>query len=1000
MLFVGAGIGRNAFDSTGAEAPDGRQLAKELVSRFSIDLQGEDPDLSKIAQLVELRKGRPELDAFLAKRLADLEPDENVLWLFSRQWKAIFTTNYDSVIERAYARQKNPVQTPVPIGSTADLVDFNPLFEVPVYHLHGGLFFGARPFALITETDYATFREHRRMLFEILKTSYATNPILYVGYSHRDPNWLQVTTELSEEYQPSKPPTSYRVAPSTPEIDVEIMASRGVETIHADLAEFRESVIASLGDITVDPGRLTELEETIPADLRDAFATSPAAVARLLNSWIYLNQERFTDAPPNIGEFLAGDHANWPLIAQGKPFERDLEEEVFDDLLDFATSTAPGTSTHILLGPAGYGVSTLLMVLAARLVRDRAGAVFVHRRGSALAEGDIEFASGLFDGPVFLFVDNGADHATSLSDAVGRLRDAKATAALVVGERLNEWRQLPSRLSGQEHGLDLLSEGEISRLLDYLDANSALGRLADLSQELRVTAIRERHKQELLVAMKEATEGIGFASIIEDEYRGVASEFSRKLYAVVCSFYRLRVMVRDQVIAKIMGVPLTEVYERSRDETEGVIVWEPIDEANGVYAARARHRVIAEIVWQRGPTASEREDLLLSAMDALNLNYGSDARAFEQLVRSDDAVDGIGSFEGKVQFFESAVRKDPRSPYVHQHFARMLRRESRYDLALAEIDRGLGIDPDARVLHHTKGLILTDLALSTDSDEVRRRWLAKGEECLRGTVSLAPRDEYVYQALALLYLGWARRVDDDTESAEYAARAEEVISSGLRRARNLERLWVVSAEVARFLGDNPASLEALERAALATETGTIGRYLLARRYRQLGRFEDAADVVRVVVENSPDEFRACVEYALALRSLGRGYRECIAVLRLGDLYGDRDPRYIAVLGGMLFMSGEFSEAQQLFSRARTQGFSYQEETRVAFVPEADGETVRLNGEVKVVKPGYAFIQAAGYPDFFCPGSKFGSLRMRPGLAISFTPAFTAKGQIALDVELA
>ena len=43
---------------------------------------------------------------------------------------------------------------------------------------------------------------------------------------------------------------------------------------------------------------------------------------------------------------------------------------------------------------------------------------------------------------------------------------------------------------------------------------------------------------------------------------------------------------------------------------------------------------------------------------------------------------------------------------------------------------------------------------------------------------------------------------------------------------------------------------------------------------------------------------------------------------------------------------------------------------------------------------YTLDALAGYPDFFCPGSKFGEVVMREGLRVSFTPAFTGRGPIA------
>src|SRR6202035_4114809 len=87
-----------------SSAPDGGTLAKELAAHFGIDVS-DAPDLAKVAQIVEIRKGgRAELETFIKRRLTDLEPDEIFSWLTTIRWRAIFTTNYDGVIERAYAK--------------------------------------------------------------------------------------------------------------------------------------------------------------------------------------------------------------------------------------------------------------------------------------------------------------------------------------------------------------------------------------------------------------------------------------------------------------------------------------------------------------------------------------------------------------------------------------------------------------------------------------------------------------------------------------------------------------------------------------------------------------------------------------------------------------------------------------------------------------------------------------------------------------------------------
>ena len=115
-----------------------------------------------------------------------------------------------------------------------------------------------------------------------------------------------------------------------------------------------------------------------------------------------------------------------------------------------------------------------------------------------------------------------------------------------------------------------------------------------------MSAIKAKHNKELLVALREATEGRAFDAIIEDEYRSIGSADGRRLYAAVSAFYRLPAPTPVyQVVARTLGRNLANLYDGIGDETEGVVEFELIDEAIGMYAARTRHHTIAHIVWER-----------------------------------------------------------------------------------------------------------------------------------------------------------------------------------------------------------------------------------------------------------------------------------------------------------------------------------------------------------------------------------------------------------------
>ena len=144
----------------------------------------------------------------------------------------------------------------------------------------------------------------------------------------------------------------------------------------------------------------------------------------------------------------------------------------------------------------------------------------------------------------------------------------------------------------------------------------------------------------------------------------------------------------------------------------------------------------------------------------MNLNYLSDAKAFRSFYRSDVFVDSIGILEDKINFFENACRKDPESPYIRQHYSRMLLREGKLDLALSEVETALNFDNNIPIIHHTKGRILSKMAYEAESKDIGIRRLAQAENNFKKIIAIKSRDSYCYQSLAELYLNWARKCNN------------------------------------------------------------------------------------------------------------------------------------------------------------------------------------------------------------------------------------------------
>jgi tetratricopeptide (TPR) repeat protein len=998
VLFIGSGIGHYMVDASGETMPDGAELARRLAAKLNLDI-ADGSSLGKVAQLAEIRVGRGRTVRAISQLFQGYEPNEDIRWLFSLTWKAIYTTNYDSYIERCYELSSDNIQNPVVMTTNSEVRNWLPSHEVPVIHLHGSLGDVSRQEQiLLTQKDYATYRSQREMLFNLFKTEYADTPILYVGYSNEDPYWIEVTTELRAQFAPSVPPRSYRLAPNTPELDREILEHDGIETLDGTVSDLRAMVWSRFGDLRVQPADMSALKAQIPSQLHSLFETHAAPLARLLVSWEYVNQADFS-ATPNTASFHSGNRANWGVVGSGINFERDIEKVVLDDIRDFYTSSSTGVRVATVLGSAGYGVTTLLLAVSAWYVRDNASTVLLLKPGATILDGDIEFAAKHLPGPVVFVVDNAADHFGEISAARQTLRATSNPGYFLLGERLNEWRHgSRTGLNSVEFQVDPLSDREIDLLIDSLERTSGLGRLADLTPALRVSAIKKRNQQELLVTMREVTEGKSFDAIIEDEFRSIQDEKAAEIYALVCAFSRVRALARDMLVVDALGMDHGTAYKLLADYLEGTTIWETVDYTRGVEALRARHQIIADIVWDRCLDRVRRERLLISAVQALNLTYGVDAKAFEQFTRDDYAVDSLQTFDAKTRFFEEAARKSPGNAYVKQHYARMLRREKRFELALGQIDSAISALPRQRILHHTRGLILRDLAVEATSLEMGRRWLVQSEAAFETAISMNTRDDYAYQSLGELYLDWAQRISDASESVDYLAKAQETVVRGLTNASVLEGLYLVESKIQEALGNTPARITALRAALEASPSSAIVRFMLGRTLRSEGEIEESIRILHDGVEFHPDDPRLAMAYALALLEEGRDYAQPIAAMKLASLVGTRDPKFVATYGGLLMLAREDAAADDVWRVASQRSFSPVDQKRILFKPTREGRPVVLDGVVSRSTSNYAFLSVQGFGEVFCAGARMGSKLLRSGQKVRFEIGFNVLGPTVTEIK--
>lgn len=190
-VMVGAGFSLNANKIS--EHSSNFLLWNELIKKMKDDLypyqdnsiNSATSEALKLANEYEMVFGRQALDELILKSLPDTNytPGDLHKLLLSLPWSDVFTTNYDTLLERTtkyvYDRKYSVVVTPSDIASAS---------RPRIVKLHGS-FPSYRPF-IITEEDYRTYPSKFSPFINMVQQSIMENILCLIGFSGDDPNFL------------------------------------------------------------------------------------------------------------------------------------------------------------------------------------------------------------------------------------------------------------------------------------------------------------------------------------------------------------------------------------------------------------------------------------------------------------------------------------------------------------------------------------------------------------------------------------------------------------------------------------------------------------------------------------------------------------------------------------------------------------------------------------------------------------------------------------------
>ncbi len=177
-LFAGAGLSQ----------PSGfvnwKELMRDIADELGLSVD-EEADLISIAQFhVNQFGSRAKLNSSLIEEFTkDAQPNDNHRLIADLPVDTVWTTNYDTLIEDAFANAGKRVDKKT---TKANLAQTKLNRDVIVYKMHGDI--DQPQDAVLTKDDYENYTETRALFSTKLQGDLISRTFLFLGFSFTDPN--------------------------------------------------------------------------------------------------------------------------------------------------------------------------------------------------------------------------------------------------------------------------------------------------------------------------------------------------------------------------------------------------------------------------------------------------------------------------------------------------------------------------------------------------------------------------------------------------------------------------------------------------------------------------------------------------------------------------------------------------------------------------------------------------------------------------------------------
>ncbi|MEE8187086.1 MAG: SIR2 family protein [Nitrososphaerales archaeon] len=733
VLFVGAGASRSAG------VPGGGELASLIHREFLPEKEQTQEDFIEVCTKVLDTPGvdRSEVEQYIRDRL-DHHPSDAHRKLCRVHWQAIFTTNFDDLLEVAYRNSKKRVQRHEPVYGSHFVRTYSGQYGdvVRIFKLMGCVTGrDSSSHMALSRSDYNQKLRERGSLLRILFDYVKDGTLIYVGYSFDDRIARDIIEEVSREVGVDRLPWGWAILPDWDEDTKTLLHKNKVLPLKLTFEEFVDRVVQQTAAKPSDDSLTTHtiVVKGVPVDIPKEDVQMYARQFDFMYEDI--GTEEISDETEAKREFLEKKKYKWVGISRGWVFRRPILDDLrsgVDSLIKNGSDKE--VSTFLFHGPAASSKTTSIELLGYELYREKGvPVIFVRpereqidflvidsfyrfltdsltaesRRTAEQPRGIPHASSKPF--PIIIIIDEAATRLQSIQRLPQYLKSRGIPAAILAVSRTNEWYMAYGDKKGFKVDREIqvtdkvdFEREEPQRLVTHLRQLGVLRSAQD--DEYWTEKISSEWDESFFTAVYNLAEPTRppLSLAIRNEYDQLSS-LAKAAYKYVCIFFKYGLSLDLELLVRSLGSTYEEFIEKIYDPASlGVLIEDEM--LSGEIRFRARNRLVAEkiIDYVYGDFDEFLDDLRLIAGSLLPHN-SNEIETIRSLLITRIGPRGSQPIKDKLKLipvFESALRAGMRDSAMMHHFGLLLLDQGEYEDATENLSVALEILNDSEEMKH------------------------------------------------------------------------------------------------------------------------------------------------------------------------------------------------------------------------------------------------------------------------------------------------------------